>query len=161
MRGPLVFAAIASLAGCGPSGEPPNGVADANQIERLSTPKELRPDPQATVRLQTIGADDVQREGLSGPGCWFSREGRMLLAAFGSDSLIRIAGELRHMIHSAPVGPTGGFFEDRHLSVSVGRDNENGTPAAGGGTSWPARATVTNRRTQAQLKLRGSWTCVG
>ena len=157
---PVGLAAIALLAGCGSPGEPSNGVADTNQIERLSTPKEEKPDPQASVRLQTLGADDVQREGLSGPGCWFDRDGEMLLAAFGSDSLIRIGGELRHMIHSAPVGPTGGFFEDRRLSVSVGRDNESGT-VAGGATSWPARATVTNRRTQAQLKLRGTWTCGG
>jgi hypothetical protein len=145
-------------AGCGSAGDEPAGnPADTNQIERLATPRVEKADPQASVRLQAITEADVHGEGMAGAGCRFVRDGRMLLASAGSDALIRIAGELRHLIHSAPVGPTGGFFEDRQLSVSVGRDRD--APVAGGSPSGPARITITNRRTEAQIELRGVWTC--
>ena len=145
-------------AGCGSVDDTPEGkAADTNQIERLARPRVEKADPQASVRLQTIGDADVQAEGMSGAGCRFVRGGQLLLATAGSDALIRIGGELRHLIHSAPVEPTGGFFEDRQLSVSVGRDRD--APGAGAASSGPARITVTNRRTQAQIELRGVWTC--
>ena len=162
MRSPgavLIFVPVL-LAGCGASEKPSNVAADTNTLERVSTPKQEEEDPRASVRLQTVSADDLQREGLFGTGCWFMRDGRMLLASFGSDALVSVAGQLRHLVHSAPVGPTGGFFEDRYLSVSVGRDPESAQEADQAAT-WPARITITNRRTQAQLKLRGSWTCSG
>ena len=159
MRGGAVTLSLL-IAACGSSGGPVNGGADANTLERVSTPKPDIEDPQASVRLQTINEDDLQREGLYGAGCWFMRDGMMLLAAFGSDALIRVSGELRHPTQSASVGETGGFFEDRQLSVSVGRDPESVRQAARAAT-WPARITITNRRTHAQLELRGSWTCSG
>jgi hypothetical protein len=148
------------LAACGSSGEAPKSGADTNTLKRVSTPKQETEDPKASVRLQTINQDDLQHEGLNGAGCWFMRDGMMLLASFGSDALIRVSGELRHLIHGAPVGATGGFFEDRQLSVSVGRDPDGAAQAVRAAT-WPARITITNRRTHAQLELRGSWTCSG
>jgi len=149
---------ILLAAACGSADDEPVGnAADSNQIERLATPRVEKADPQASVRLQAITDADVQSEGMAGAGCLFVRDGRMLLASAGSDALIRIAGELRHLVHSAPVGPTGGFFEDRQLSVSVGRDRD--APAARGSPSGPARITITNRRTEAQIELRGAWTC--
>ncbi len=152
--------AVLLLAGCGRSGEPANGAAaDTNQIERLSTPKVEAPDPTATARLQPLTPEDLEREGLTGAGCFFTRDERLLLAAVGSDSLIRIGGALRHLVPSAPVGGTGGFFEDRQIGVSVGRTGEEGTLAGEEAASWPARLTVTNRRTRAETKLAGTWTC--
>jgi len=145
------------LAGCGPGGAGGEGAADTNQIERLSTPKVEKPDPTASAQLQVLTPADIEGEGLLGAGCAFTRDGRILLAAAGSDALVRHAGQLRHLIHSAPVGATGGFFEDRHLSVSVGRTSE--AAAAGETAGWPARITITNRRTEAQVELRGVWTC--
>jgi hypothetical protein len=150
--------ALLVVAGCGSGGGEVEGSANTSQIERLSTPKVKQPDPRATARLQPVTAEDLLHEGLVGAGCTFRRDGAMLLASVGSDALVRHAGELRHLIHSAPVGATGGFFEDRHLSVSVGRTSE--APAAVGEASgWPARITITNRRTEAQVELRGVWTC--
>jgi hypothetical protein len=153
--------ALALLAGCGPGGGDAEGSADANQIERVSTPRVEEPDPRATAQLQPVTTEDLEREGLLGAGCAFTRQGRMLIASVGSDALVRHAGELRHLIHSAPVGATGGFFEDRQLSVSVGRTSEEAAAAAAAdeASSWPARITVTNRRTEAQVELRGVWTC--
>ena len=158
MKPVVLLSCLALLAACGSGDDPPNGAADTNQIERLATPRQPKADPQASVRLQVLTVQDLQLEGLIGAGCYFVREGQMLVAAVGSDSLVRIGGELRHLVPSAPVGGTGGFFEDRQLSVSVGRTEEAGT-AAGEATSWPARISITNRRTGAQLRLRGVWTC--
>jgi len=145
-------------AACGSAGDGTSGnAADTNQIERLATPRVEKADPKASVRLQAIEEADIATEGMSAAGCRFIRDGRMLLASAGSDALIRIAGKLRHLIHSAPVGSTGGFFEDRQLSVSVGRDRD--VPISDGTPSGPARITITNRRTEAQIELRGVWTC--
>jgi hypothetical protein len=56
------------------------------------------------------------------------------------------------------MGPTGGFFEDRHVSISVGRTGEVpvGEGAAG---SWPGRIIITNRRTNVDMRLDGAWRC--
>ena len=156
MRTAIILLALL-LAACGPA-DAPNGSAVTNQIERLSTPRVDKPDPSATARLQPLTPDDLEREGLLGAGCAFTRDGQMLLVSVGSDSLVRIAGELRHLIHSAPVGGTGGFFEDRQISVSVGRTDET-AEVGDEASTWPARLTVTNRRTEAQVELRGDWTC--
>ena len=164
--GPVLAAVL--LAGCGSAGERGNGAADANQIERLAKPRVDKHDPRATARLQRLTREDLEREGLLGAGCAFSRDGQMLLAVVGSDALVRIAGQRRHLIHSAPAGATGGFFEDRQIAISVGRTDEGDAPpdsgsgpARTGGAGWPARLKVVNRRTEAEVELRGVWTCAG
>ena len=147
------------LGACGRESETPNAVNGAD-IARLATPKqEAKADPLASVRLQALTASDLEQEGVARAGCDFRLGDMVVLASAGSDALIRINGELRHLIHSAPSGATGGFFEDRQLSVSIGRtEGEGETEPAG---TWPARLTVTNRRTEADLELRGSWSCRG
>ena len=174
-RGP-VLVALLLLAGCGSASERGNGAVDANQIERLAKPRVEKSDPRATARLQRLTREDLEREGLLGAGCVFSRDGQMMLAVVGSDALVRIAGQRRHLIHSAPAGATGGFFEDRQIAVSVGRTDEGDAPpdpgsspgqapgsdrAPAGATGWPARLKVVNRRTEAEVELRGDWTCAG
>ena len=150
--------ALALLAGCGSGGGDAEGSADTNQIERVSTPKVEKPDPGATAQLQPVTTGDLEREGMLGAGCAFTREGRILIASVGSDALVRHAGELRHLIHSAPVGATGGFFEDRQLSISVGRIGEIDTVDANAG-HWAARITITNRRANARVEQNGVWRC--
>ncbi len=152
--------AVLLLAGCG-ADDVGEGNATANQIERLSIPNQQPvADPNVSARLQPISPGDVTREGLGGPGCAFGSGGTMLLAATGEDAIARIAGALRHFTHSAPVGPSGGFFEDRQTSVSVGR-TDAGDVAPNAAAGWPARITVTNRRTGAQVELEGVWRCDG
>ena len=146
------------LAGCGSAVEPANGTADANQIQRLARPKVEKQDPRATARLQPLTQEDLEHEGLTGAGCIFRRDDQMLLASVGSDALVRIAGQRRHLVQSGPVDASGGFFEDRQLSISVGRTEENGAPGDGG-MIWPARLKVTNRRTEAEAELQGFWVC--
>jgi hypothetical protein len=144
------------LAGCGQSGEAPRGGAGENQIERLSTPQKDDTDPHAAARIAPLTPEDVAALGPS--SCDFSRGGHLLLAATPSDAVARVAGELRHFTHSSPMGPTGGFFEDRQISISVGR---TGAPVPGEGAagSWPGRIIVTNRRANADMRLDGAWRC--
>lgn len=155
---PVLLASLLLLAACGPADAPANGTADANQIRRLARPKVEKQDPRETARIQPLTEEDLEREGLLGAGCRFRRDGQLMLVAVGSDSLVRFAGQRRHLIHSAPVGATGGFFEDRQLSISVGRTDENGAPGDGG-MIWPARLKITNRRTEAEVEMQGFWTC--
>ena len=159
MGGRLFLARPLLLAGCGPSDVDTKGAgADANQIERLSTPKVESTDLSASARLQPLSREDLDREGLSGAGCDFSRSGQLLLVSVGSDALARIDGQLRHFVQSAPVGESGGFFEDRQVSISVGRTEGEGR-TVDETRRWPARATVTNRRTEQQHEMGGEWRC--
>jgi len=154
-----VLAAALMLAACGAGGGTgANGAASENQIERLSTPKEVEPDLSATARLQPITFDEADREGLLGAGCEFSAEAGMLLIAVHGIGAVRTGGRIRRLAPAAPVDGTGGFFQDGELSVSVGRTSDVATPLDEG-SSWPARITVTNRRTGARQQLRGVWTC--
>jgi hypothetical protein len=146
-------------AGCERSMMGENQGVTANQIERLSTPRKQE-DPRISVRLQPLAPADVERAGLLGAGCNFGRDGAMLLAAARGEAIVRVAGRLRRLVASAPVGRTGGFFEDPQLSVSVGRTSVD-RAAPGETGSWPARITVTSGRPEIQLELRGVWTCGG
>ena len=156
MRRALPFFLL--LAACGGGGADGNAAVTSNQLEQLSTPQVETQDPQASARLQPITVQDLEREGLLGAGCEFSSDGVMLLASVGSDAIIRVEDEIRHLVQSAPPGPTGAFFEERQLSVSVGRTGQIGA-AADESTAWPARLTVTNRRSEVQVELAGVWTC--
>jgi len=157
MRGYAAFLVL-SLAGCGepgPVGED-RGVT-ANQIARLSTP-EVEPtgDPLASAKLQPLRRSDSIGAAASG-GCRFSANQRILLVSTAAASVARVGGQLRHFVSAAPIGGTGGFFEDRNVSISVGRAEPSA--AAGEAGRWPARITVTNRRTGAQTRLNGHWRC--
>ncbi|WP_114951363.1 hypothetical protein [Sphingosinicella terrae] len=154
----LLLAALAACGSEGPSTGTQGGGADANQIRRLSTPPPAQGDVQAAVRLEPVTYAELEAEGVIGAGCAFTRGGVILLAAAGSDALIRVNGGLRHLVQSSVMGPTGGFFEDRQISVSVGRTDERGE-AGEESTAWPARITVTNRRSNADIELDGEWSC--
>jgi hypothetical protein len=158
MRAGLAFCLL--VAGCGHGVPVSNGSANEEELQRLSTPKQVAVDTQAAARLQPLTDIDLAEAGMAGPPCDFSRDGRMLLAVSAGDAIANVAGTLRHFAHSSPAGPTGGFFEDRQISVSVGRVGavNPGESAAG---SWPGRITATNRRARAQVELDGIWRCGG
>jgi hypothetical protein len=146
------------LVGCGHKVPVSNGSANEAQIQRLSTPQVPVVDTQAGARLQPLTRIDLARAGISGPPCDFSRDGRLLLAVSAGDAIANVAGIVRHFAHASPAGPTGGFFEDRQVSISVGRVGEV-TPGEAASGSWPGRITVTNRRAHAQTELEGTWRC--
>ena len=146
-------------AGCGQRAQVSNGGASEAQIERLSTPQEpVVVDTQAGARRQPLAPADLTGAGMAAPVCEFSRDGHMLLAVTPGDALARVAGILHHFAHSSPAGPTGGFFEDRMVSISVGRVGQV-VPGEGLAGSWPGRLTSTNRRAHAQVELEGVWRC--
>jgi len=150
------LAIVLLLGACGQHGDSPDRGASQNQIERLSTPVKQEIDPNATARIGPLRVADLAP--LGSTSCAFGSDGRMLLAITPSDAIARVAGDLRHFAHSSPAGPTGGFFEDRNVSISVGRTGEV-RPGEGAAGRWPGRMTVTNRRTNAQVKLDGVWRC--
>jgi hypothetical protein len=152
------LALLLLLGGCGDGVAITDQGASENQMERLSIPRKEVVDPQAPARLQPLQRADLDQAGLAEPACDFSRDGRMLFAASPADAIAKVGDRIRHFAHSAPAEPTGGFFEDRQVSVSVGRVGEV-PPGAGAAGSWPARITVTNRRAEAQTELNGVWRC--
>jgi len=147
-------------AGCGAQETPTANHGGANEadIQRLSTPKQVVVDTQAAARLQPLTRPDLELANMIAPQCDFSRDGRTLIAVSPSDAIARVAGTLLHFTHTSPAGPTGGFFEDRQVSISVGRIGEI-VPGEGAAGSWPGRITVTNRRARAQVELDGIWRC--
>jgi hypothetical protein len=151
------LAAIFLLAGCGPAPQEGGGVT-ANQIERLSRPEEIVTDPKASVRLQPLTVADVRGAAESGAACRFTRNGILYLLASDDGAAARVAGALNHYVASGPVGPSGGYFENRQISISAGRTSQLGAPNPNG-TGWPGRVAVTNRRNGVQAELRGTWTC--
>ena len=146
------------LAGCGHGVPISNGSANTAEIERLSTPKQVVVDTQAAARLQPLTTLDLARAGMAGPPCDFSRDGRMLLAVSAGAAIANVAGTIRHFAHASPAGATGGFFEDRMVSISVGRVGAV-APGEGAAGSWPGRITATNSRARAQVELEGVWRC--
>lgn len=144
------------LAGCGGSPGGENAGITANQLERLAKARpEPVADPQLAARPQALLPADLEGAAMVRPACDFSKNGHMLVAATPGDAIARIDGRLYHFSHSSPFGPTGGFFEDRQLSISIGRVAET-TGRAG---RWTARMTVTNRRANAQVEIVGTWRC--
>jgi hypothetical protein len=148
MRGAAALALL--LAGCGGGGDRAN-VTD-EQLNRLSTPKAVEDPRPASVRLEPLLRADV-----ANAACVFGRGGGVILAASEADAVARIGGQLLHFTHSSPMGPTGGFFEDRQISISVGRTAETRDDDG----AWQALLTVTNRRTEFQARLNGLWSCTG
>jgi len=152
----LAAALLLPLAACGGSPVGENAEITTNQLERLATARpEAVPDSQLPARPQSLARADLESAGIVQPVCDFSKNGHMLLAATASDAIARVDGRLIHFNHSSPVGPTGGFFEDRQLSISIGRVAET-TGRAG---RWTARMTATNRRANAQVEIVGTWRC--
>jgi len=159
MRLALAFALL-PLAACGEGRSGGDAKVDTNQIERLSRPKiEPQQDPQITARPQPLTGADLRGAGMSDPPrCDFSVDGHRLFAAQGGDAIARINNLLLHFDQSSPAGPTGTYVTDRQLSISIGRTDDT-DPGGTDDDRWPARLTATNRRTDAQVELTGTWRC--
>ena len=142
------IALFSLLAACGEPVVGDDRGVTANQLARLSTPRVEAPDPAAAVRLQPLGLADLDSAGMPDPLCEFVRRGRLIFAASSSDAIARIGGRVLHFTHSGRMERGGGFFEDRQISISIGRVGPN------------ARIAVTNRRDGAQLQGVGEWRCL-
>ena len=150
--------ACLALAACQKSPPTETQGASEAQIRRLSTLKVEVPDLQAPARVQPLLPADLVQNGIGRPTCDFTRDGQMLLAISPTEAVARVARTVRHFVHASPMGPSGGFFDDRQVSISVGRTAEI-VPGESGVGRWPARMTVTNRRENAQVEQSGIWRC--
>lgn len=140
---PALGAVLLGLAGCG-GGDPQ---VNSAQLNRIAFQRNELVDVGLTARLQPLGAFAAPAD-YRGPVCRFSRGADTLVVAFGNAAAARIDGRLRGFRAEAMVGPTGGFYRDEELALSIGV-----APNA------PARARVTNRLTEAREDAEGSWVC--
>lgn len=142
----VVAATLLALlaAGCGGSGD---RAASSDQLNRIAFEQNRMADIGRTARLQPLGAFAAPVD-YQGPICRFTRGGDLLVLAFGNAAAARIDGVLRTFRAQAVIGPTGGFYRDNELALSIGVE-----------AGQPARARVTNRVTQAQEDAHGIWTC--
>ena len=135
---------ILLAAGCGQGRD---AEVNSELLERIAIQQNESMDIEATVRLQPI-AGIVPPPAYAGRECRFTRGSEVLIHAFSAAAAARIDGVVRVFRVEGPVGPTGGFFRDRELAISIGM-----APGA------PARARVTNRATRRELDVEGQWQC--
>jgi len=160
---PVVLFVLLALAACGGGGNGGGAKVDANQLERLSRPKEepKAADPQISARPQPLTGADLRGAGLPDPPrCDFSNAGHRLFAVQGGGGIAKVENVLIRFNQPGPASATGTFVTDGQLSVSVGR-TDTIDPGGTGDDRWPARLTVTNRRTGARVELAGTWRCAG
>lgn len=157
---PLVLLALAA---CGGRDGGAGTKVDANQIERLSRPKEepKAVDANISARPQPLSGADLRGAGMPDPPrCDFSSDGHRLFAVQGGNAIAKVENQFFRFAQSSPAGATGTFVSDRRFSISVGRTDVI-DPGGTGDDRWPARLTATNRRTGAVVELTGTWRCAG
>ena len=138
----LVLALLA--AGCGRRDD---GAASSEQLNRIAFQQNRMADIGRTARLQPLGAFAAPAD-YQGPICRFTQGTELLVVAFGNAAAARVDGVLRTFQAQAMIGPTGGFYRDNELALSIGVEPDE-----------PARARVTNRVTEAQEDAYGVWAC--
>jgi hypothetical protein len=139
-----VALALLLMAGCGSSDEAEMNV---EELERIAIQQNQAQDIGATARLQPLSGIGPP-PGYHDIACRFTRNGELLVLAGIYRAAARIDGTLRIFQTQGPIGPTGGFFRDRELALSVGVEG-----------AAPARARVTNRTTGAREEQEGQWQC--
>ncbi len=144
MRVIALLAALCLAAGCGSERD---AALNSEQLERIAFEQNRFEDVGRTARLQPLGAFAPPAD-YRGPVCRFTRGADILVYAFGNAAAARIDGRLRTLRAQAPIGPSGGFYRDDELALSIGVE-----PGA------PARARVTNRLTETREDATGAWTC--
>ena len=130
--------------GCG---EDRDAQVNSQMLNRIAFQHNEARDLGASARLQptTAVAAPPDHAGLA---CRFTHGEALLVQAFGAGASARVNGALRAFRAEGPVGPTGGFFRDRELALSIGVQS-----------GAPARARVTNRSTGAREDHEGQWQC--
>jgi hypothetical protein len=120
---------------------------NSEMLNRIAIQHNQTEDVGATVRLQPIEGI-VAPPGYGGPECRFTRGADELVHGFSASAAARVGNALRVFRAEGPVGPTGGFFRDRELALSIGAEH-----------GAPARARVTNRATEVREDVEGQWQC--
>ena len=146
-------------AGCQYEPEFKDSGLSGNQLEKLASGKQDQPAPPQAIDLEKIGLSDIAAELEPGAGCDLRQGDRVMLVAVQGDAIVRVNGDIVHLVLSGPFSPSGGFFTAPALSVSIGRTSEAGT-TLGETTSWPARVVVTDRTgVRPPNEFEALWTC--
>ncbi|MGQ0659987.1 hypothetical protein [Sphingosinicella sp.] len=143
MRG-LVAPALLLVASCGLIDD---ATVNSEQLERIAIQRNQAEDIGATARLEPLGPISPP-PGYRNIACRFTRGGELLVLAGVYGAAAQIDGRLRIFQTQGPLGPTGGFFRDQELALSIGVE-----------AGAPARARVSNRSTGAQQDHEGEWQC--
>jgi hypothetical protein len=166
MRRASAIAAAILLAGCGGGGGEDAALLNDQQFAHaIDNIAEARPEPETGPpgpNLVRVSPQDVGRELPPGPGCDFSDEGKLLLAAVGSgQALARVNGLPVRLQAEGDVGPSGGFFATPRYRISIAPLDRSGVEI-GESTTWPARLVLTDRRSgekSNELRMEGTWRC--
>ena len=156
------LAAVLLLAACG--GQEDDSVARANSVEELSNRLDkladrTSEDIEPPDRLGDLLQSDVGPELRSEPACRLSREGRLILIVNRAGAVARIDGRRVPLTVSGPVGPTGGFFTARGITMSIGRTRTALPESESYGRGWPARLSIGGDKERPIEKHEATWIC--
>ena len=122
MRAAIALTLVMLAGGC--DGDRPS--ANGAQLNRIAFQQNQMADIGRTARLQPLG-EFAPPADYRGPVCRFTRGTDTLVVAFGNTAAARVDGALRTLRAQAPIGPSGGFYRDNELALSIGV--ETGTSA--------------------------------
>jgi hypothetical protein len=152
---------LALLLAAGCSSEKPVQEKSAEElrreIEAVATPPTLKKEAPR-FRLAPISAAEVQAYAGDRPACVLLLGDRMLFVTNGNQGLARIDGQLRRLIASGPVGPTGGFFSIPGATVSIGRIGHYAAGAEAYVPAWTVAVAVGGSEGKPG-EFDAGWTC--
>jgi hypothetical protein len=149
--------AMLILAGCGPSEHDRGLTEEEINALGLGANKSAAAEPApATIGLEALNPGDLTGANLR-PICMLRIGGQPVLAAERYRALVNRHGRSVELRVEGPVGATGGFFQNKAISISVGRPYDRSDPdqvAAG-----PARARLNDRSRGTSNEVDADWSC--
>jgi hypothetical protein len=166
MRGRNFLAVMALiLASCGEEGsDEPVGNPSADELHsRIENVAFVQPKEEAQKdaprRLGVLQEAALPAEYRAGRSCRLTQGANLLLIAAAPGALANVDGRVTPMHIAGTVGPSGGFFEGRGASVSVGLQPPEG--AAVGSPTTHAGVTVGGDDSKPIERHEASWICLG
>jgi hypothetical protein len=167
MRNPFLTPVLALFAAsCGggegpdePAGDPsPAELAD--RIENVAfapTPEEEK--KAVPRRLGVLQESALPAEYRTGRSCRLTQGANLLLVAAAPGAVANIDGRMVRLGTAGPVGPSGGFYEAKGASISIGLKPLEG--AAIGAATTRAGVTVGGDDNKPLEQHEASWICLG
>ena len=156
----LVLLLALATAGCSGEEERQTSNLPADMLyNSIEAAREARPAKEdAPKRLGVLAAADLPADLRQGSACRLMQGERLLLHAASSGAVARIDGRSQRLRIAGPVGPSGGFFAGKGVTISVGRQ----VPPVGEGYEPPAPATasVGSPSDTRVEQVAGMWACL-
>ena len=158
--GALLLLLAVATAGCRSEEESKTSNLPADMLyNSIESAREAKPARQdAPKRLGVLAPADLPADLREGPACRLMQGERLLLHAASGGAVARIDGRPQRLRIAGPVGPSGGYFAGRGVTISVGRQ----VPPVGEGYEPPAPATasVGNASDSRVEQVAGMWACL-